>query len=59
MEPIGEDLLQEETEFESPEWHATELALTEQRVREGKEMLIDWDEAKKKLWMISKKNIRL
>ena len=49
MESLWEELSRPEGEFESPAWHARELAKTEQRLAEGKESVHDWEDAKKKL----------
>jgi hypothetical protein len=49
MEALWEELSREEKEFESPGWHAKELAATEQRLAEGKEQIIDWADAKRAL----------
>ena len=49
MEALWEELSRPETEFESPAWHASELKETEQRLAEGKEQVLDWEAAKKKL----------
>jgi len=49
MEKLWEDLSHPDTEFESPDWHAEELAKTERRLAEGKEQVMDWDAAKKLL----------
>jgi hypothetical protein len=49
MEALWEELSRPDTEFESPAWHAKELAATEQRLAEGKEQVMDWDAAKKAL----------
>ena len=49
METLWEELSRPETEFESPAWHAKELADTERRLAEGKEQVMDWDKAKKLL----------
>lgn len=49
MEALWESLSQPETQFESPAWHAQELAETEQRLAEGKEHFVDWEVAKKTL----------
>ena len=49
METLWEDLSRSETEFESPAWHADELAKTEKRLAEGKEQVMDWGTAKKAL----------
>jgi len=49
METLWEELSRSEAELESPAWHAEELARTEQRLAEGKEEILDWESAKKKL----------
>jgi hypothetical protein len=49
METLWEELSRAEGELESPDWHADELAQTEQRLAEGKEQILDWEEAKKEL----------
>jgi hypothetical protein len=49
MEALWEDLSRNEESFESPGWHLKELAVTEERVREGRERFVDWEQAKKKL----------
>jgi hypothetical protein len=49
METLWEELSRPETEFESPKWHTKELAETERRMAQGKEQILDWETAKKKL----------
>jgi len=49
METLWEELSQPDAEFESPAWHAKELAATERRLAEGKEQVMDWEKAKKSL----------
>jgi hypothetical protein len=49
MEILWEDLSRDEAEFESPTWHADALRETAERRAQGKETLLDWDEAKGKL----------
>jgi hypothetical protein len=49
MEALWEDLSRSDEVFESPGWHAEELAATEQRLAEGKERVIDWADAKRDL----------
>jgi len=44
-----EELSRSEGEFESPAWHAEELAKTQAQLAEGKEQILDWEVAKKKL----------
>jgi hypothetical protein len=47
MEMLWEELSRPDTEFESPAWHAKELAETEQCLAEGQEQVMDWEKAKK------------
>ncbi|HYG35043.1 MAG TPA: addiction module protein [Clostridia bacterium] len=49
MEMLWEDLSRPDTEYESPAWHAQALAETEQRLAKGKESVMDWKAAKKRL----------
>lgn len=49
MEALWEDLSRPDSELQSPVWHAEELAATERRLAEGKEEMLDWEDAKKKL----------
>ena len=53
METLWEELSQPDAEFESPAWHAKELAATERRLAEGKEQVMDWEKAKKALRRIT------
>lgn len=49
MEALWADLSSTAESFESPEWHADVLREREQRVAEGKETYIDWDQAKREI----------
>ena len=49
MDALWEELSRPDDKFESPAWHAKELAKTAQRLAEGKEQVLDWEKAKKKL----------
>ena len=49
MEALWEQLSQPEDSLESPAWHAQELTGTEQRLKEGKEEILDWETAKREL----------
>jgi len=49
MEALWEELSRPDGEFESPAWHAKELAATERRLAEGHEKVLDWDTAKEAL----------
>jgi hypothetical protein len=46
MEMLWEELSHPDHEFESPAWHAKELAATERRLAEGREQMLDWNTAK-------------
>ena len=49
MEALWADLSRSEGEFESPSWHESALRETEQRVTSGKEEVVDWEDAKRRL----------
>lgn len=49
MELLWADLSRDESEFESPAWHADVLRETAERRAHGKETVLDWEEAKAKL----------
>lgn len=49
MEVLWADLSRKAESFESPAWHGDVLRERDQRVAEGKESFIDWDEAKRQL----------
>ena len=49
METLWEELSRHDDEFESPAWHAKELAATEQRLAEGSEQMLNWETAKQSL----------
>jgi hypothetical protein len=49
MEAIWVDLTRNSESIESPAWHADVLRERDQRVAEGQENYIDWDEAKRQL----------
>jgi hypothetical protein len=49
METLWEELSRPDTEFDTPAWHARELAETERRLAAGKEQVMDWEKAKKAL----------
>ncbi len=46
MEALWKDLTREESQFDSPAWHAQVLRQTERLVREGKAKFSDWAVAK-------------
>ncbi|MGO8676518.1 MAG: addiction module protein [Limisphaerales bacterium] len=49
METLWEDLSRPDSDYQSPAWHAKELAETERRLADGREQAIEWETAKKKL----------
>lgn len=49
MELLWEELSRPDTALESPAWHATALAETEQRLQAGQEQVLDWETAKQEL----------
>jgi hypothetical protein len=49
METLWEDLSRDEAELESPAWHEKALAETEQRLANGQEQVLDWEQAKAEL----------
>ena len=49
MEAIWEDLSRNEANVESPAWHEQVLKEREARLKSGKESLVDWETAKKRL----------
>jgi len=49
MEALWADLSKEQTEVESPGWHAEALKETESRLAEGTEKTLDWADAKRGL----------
>ena len=49
MEAIWEDLSKDDDQIESPDWHLQALQETDQRLRSGKENIVDWHDAKKEL----------
>ncbi len=49
MEFLWEELTSKQDTYASPVWHEDALRATERRVSEGKEKLIDWNEAKQLL----------
>ena len=49
MEALWSDLSPEEDRFESPSWHESALLDTETRLASGREQILDWEDAKKKL----------
>ncbi len=50
MELLWDDICRGVPDFSSPPWHEEILKEREERVKEGKEKFIDWDQAKKDIW---------
>ena len=48
MEALWEDLSAKDT-FESPLWHGEKLRETQERLDNGQEEVVNWEEAKNKL----------
>jgi len=49
MEALWVELSRDEAEFESPSWHESALKETAQRYAEGREEVLDWEQAKEEL----------
>jgi len=47
MEMLWDDLCRHVPDFSSPSWHEDVLKDREQRIRDGKDKFVDWDQAKK------------
>lgn len=50
MEVLWDDICRNIPDFSSPAWHENILKEREQKLREGKDKFIDWDQAKKDIW---------
>ena len=49
MEELWADLTRNEKAFQSPAWHEKVLKEREDRIKDGHETFIDWEQAKKEL----------
>ncbi len=49
MEALWVDLNDQPEEIESPTWHEAALKETEMRLAQGKEQIVEWNEAKRQL----------
>jgi len=49
MEMLWDDLCRSAPDFSSPSWHEDVLKKREQRIKNGKDKFVDWDQAKKDL----------
>jgi hypothetical protein len=47
MEMLWDDLCRRSPDFSSPSWHEDVLKEREQRIKDGKDRFVDWDQAKK------------
>ena len=47
MENLWDDICRNLPDFLSPAWHENILKEREQKLREGKDKFVDWDQAKK------------
>ncbi len=50
MEQLWDDICRDLPDFSSPAWHEHILKEREQKLREGKDKFVDWDQAKKDIW---------
>jgi hypothetical protein len=50
MEMLWAELSRDETDLESPAWHADALRETAERRARGEETVLDWEQTKAKLW---------
>ena len=46
LETLWDDLSRDDVQMESPAWHETALAETQQRLASGQEQVLDWEQAK-------------
>ena len=49
METLWDDLCRDDSQVESPAWHATILQKRAERIAAGSEVFIDWETAKRQL----------
>ena len=49
MEAIWEKLSRNESDIKSPDWHEQVLKERQARIKSGKERVVDWEVAKKRL----------
>ena len=49
MELLWDDLCHNNADFASPGWHKNVLEERENRIKDGSEEILDWEEAKKHL----------
>jgi hypothetical protein len=49
MEEVWNDLIKKEQDIPSPEWHKNILGEREDVLKSGKEVLVDWKEAKERI----------
>ncbi len=49
MELLWDDFCSRQPDFKSPDWHENILNEREKRFKEGKDKLVDWEQAKKEI----------
>jgi hypothetical protein len=49
METLWEDLSKNNDEFISPSWHGEILSKRDKNLSEGKDLILEWDEAKERI----------
>ena len=49
MEMLWDDICRNIPDFSSPAWHEQILKEREERIKKGKEKVLDWDQAKRDL----------
>ena len=50
MELLWDDICRNVPDFASPPWHEDILKYREEKIKQGKEEFIDWEQAKKDFW---------
>ena len=50
MELLWDDICRNVKDFASPSWHGKILKDREEKIKQGKEEFLDWEQAKKDLW---------
>ena len=46
LETLWDDLSRDDAQLESPAWHEAVLTKTQQRLANGQEQVLDWEQAK-------------
>jgi len=50
MELLWDDICRNVPDFTSPTWHGEILKDREEKIKQGKEEFIDWEQAKNDIW---------